>query len=288
MGAVRAGLPPGHVGTLLYGLTDSSAQSWVEVYSLYNSGLYNNQWMVLDYNRVLPGQPPLDGAFWIFEQIPGGGEAADMTWWLRREGYWASYNIPYFPAIYEACGYPAKVEEWEPKAMSWHDAARAQIFRRDHGKVVDLASMARMMRYNDYQHDPISACNCTPPYTSQYTISSRSELMDKDGVYPFESLGFRDHMGTDVKITSRRLLDDHLGAAIICGPTYDQQPVFDWETTPLGPKEHEDYPERYDFPFYIARMDIDGEMDFDYVPFDHLKKCCVCCNHVLSKNAFTY
>lgn len=140
-----------------------------------------------------------------------------------------------------------------------------------------------MMRYNDYQHDPISACNCTPPYTSQYTISSRSELMDKDGVYPFESLGFRDHMGTDVKITSRRLLDDHLGAAIICGPTYDQQPVFDWKTTPLGPKEHEDYPERYDFPFYIARMDIDGEMDFDYVPFDHLKKCCVCCNHVFQK-----
>ena len=38
----------------------------------------------------------------------------------------------------------------------------------------------------------------------------------------------------------------------------------------------------------FARMDIDGEMDFDYVPFDHLKKCCVCCNHVLSKNAFTY
>lgn len=259
-----------------FSMTCRSAEEWVEWYALYNSGLYNNQWMVFDYNRFTPGQPPEDGAFWIFEQIPGGGLSSDMTWWLRREGYWASYNIPYFKSIYEACGYPAKVEEWEPKAMSWEQAARAQIFRRDHHKVVDLASMARMMRYNDYKHDPISACNCTPPYTSQYTISSRSELLDKNGTYPFPSLGFRDHMGTDVKITSAALLDDHLGAAIICGPTYDQQPVFEWATTPLGPLDHEDYPEKYDFPFYIARMDVDGEMGFDYVPFDHLKNWCVC------------
>lgn len=86
-------------------------------------------------------------------------------------------------------------------------------------------------------------------------------------------LAYRDHMGTDVKITGEALLDDHLGAAIICGPTYDQQPVFDWKT--LDPMDHEDFPERYDFPFYIARMDIDGEMDFDYTPFKHLN-CFVC------------
>ena len=250
----------------------STAEEWVYYYSLYNSGLYNNQWMVFDYNKFHKGEGMDDGAFWIFEQIPGGGHAGDMTWYLRNTTYWASYNIPYFKDIYNKCGYPAKVEEWEPKAMSWELGARAQIFRRDHSKVVDLASMARMMRYNDYQHDPISSCNCTPPYTSQYTISSRSDLHDKEGVYPFPALAFRDHMGTDVKITGAALLDDHLGAAIICGPTYDQQPVFDWRTTALGPLPHDDQPERWDFPFYIARMDIDGEMDFDYTPFKHLEQ----------------
>ena len=90
-------------------------------------------------------------------------------------------------------------------------------------------------------------------------------------MYPFPALAFRDHMGTDVKIASMKMLDDHLGAAIICGPTYDQQPVFEWKTSQLGPLAHEDYPARYDFPFYIARMDVDGEMDFDYTPFYHLK-----------------
>lgn len=249
----------------------TSAQDWVEWYSLYNSGLYNNQWMVFDYNKFTPFEPLRDGAFFIFEQIPGGGHGGDMTAWLREKTYWASYNIPYFKDIYNKCGYPAKVVEWEAKAMSWEMAARAQIFRRDHRKVTDLASMARLMRYNDFQHDPISSCNCTPPYTSQYSISSRSDLHKKDGVYPFPALAFRDHMGTDVKIASMKMLDDHLGAAIICGPTYDQQPVFEWKTSQLGPLAHEDYPARYDFPFYIARMDVDGEMDFDYTPFYHLK-----------------
>ena len=252
-------------------MTHRTAEDWVYWYSLYNSGLYNNQWMVFDYKKFTPYQPLQPGAFWIFEQIPGGGHAGDMSEWLENETYWASYNMPYFKDIYNACGYPAKVEEWEPKAMSWEEGARAQIFRRDHHKVVDLASMARIMRYNDYQHDPISSCNCTPAYTSQYTISSRSDLHDKNGVYPFPALAFRDHMGTDVKIVSAELLDDHFGSAIICGPTYDQQPVFDFDHTQLGELDHEDYPSVYDFPFYIARMDIDGEMDFDYTPFYHLK-----------------
>ena len=253
-----------------------SAEEWVEIYSKFNSGLYNNQWMVFDYNRFSPGFPPRKGAFWIYESIPGGGRGADMTEKFNSDTYWGSYNIPYFKDIFDKCGYPAKVEEMGPKAMDWYMGARAQIFRRDHNKVHDLASGARLMRYNDFKHDPISSCPCDPPYTSQYTISSRSDLIDPNGTYPFPALGFRDHMGTDVKITTMRLLDDHLGSAIISGPTYDQQPVFDWATTRLGPLPHDGQPERFDFPFFIARMDIDDEMDFDYVPFNHLKPFFVC------------
>lgn len=62
----------------------STAEEWVYYYSLYNSGLYNNQWMVFDYNRFHPGKGLDDGAFWIYEQIPGGGHSGDLTNYLRK------------------------------------------------------------------------------------------------------------------------------------------------------------------------------------------------------------
>ena len=57
-----------------------------------------------------------------------------------------------------------------------------------------------MCRYNDFKHDPLSACNCTPPYSGENAISARSDLNPKDGTYPFPALGHRCHGGTDNKV----------------------------------------------------------------------------------------
>jgi hypothetical protein len=51
--------------------------------------------------------------------------------------------------------------------FSWQNCPRANIFRRDHGKVKDLDSLTSLMRYNDYTHEEYSKCNCTPPYTGK-------------------------------------------------------------------------------------------------------------------------
>ena len=56
------------------------------------------------------------------------------------------------------------------------------------------------------QHDPLSACNCTPPYSGENGISARCDLNPKDGVYPFSALGHRDHGGTDMKLTTTKLV----------------------------------------------------------------------------------
>ena len=52
------------------------------------------QWMVLDYNKFIPGQPLIPGTLWILEQLPGMVEMADLTEHLNENGYWASYNLP--------------------------------------------------------------------------------------------------------------------------------------------------------------------------------------------------
>lgn len=47
------------------------AREWCKLYSLYNSGTYNNQWAVLDYKKFKPNQPlPKNGLFYVLEQMP--------------------------------------------------------------------------------------------------------------------------------------------------------------------------------------------------------------------------
>ena len=49
----------------------TNGEEWTETVSRYNSGTYNNQWMVVDYNKVKDDGSLEDGAFWVYEQLPG-------------------------------------------------------------------------------------------------------------------------------------------------------------------------------------------------------------------------
>ena len=46
-------------------------KQWGELFSKYNSGTYNNQYMVIDYNKFVAGVELQKGALWVVEQIPG-------------------------------------------------------------------------------------------------------------------------------------------------------------------------------------------------------------------------
>ena len=98
-------------------------------------------------------------------------------------------------------GNPELVEEFGDW-FSYDMTPRAQIFRRDQSGVSDVDSMIRLMRYNDYQNDPLSACDCDPPYSAENAISARCDLNPANGTYPFSALGHRDHGATDMKLTT--------------------------------------------------------------------------------------
>jgi hypothetical protein len=92
--------------------------SWSKMFSLYNSGTYNNQWMVVDYKHFKKGTPQSqlrDKLLWVLEQLPGYIRAEDKTGVLRQQSYWPSYNSPYFPDIYTLSGQgelAAKYGDW--------------------------------------------------------------------------------------------------------------------------------------------------------------------------------
>ena len=83
-------------------------EEWSTTFERFNSGTYNNQWMVVDYNR-LDGQ---DGLLWVVEQLPGLVVKEDRTRDILQKGYWASYNRAVSREVFVKSGGQEKVEEF--------------------------------------------------------------------------------------------------------------------------------------------------------------------------------
>jgi len=65
-------------------------------------------------------------------------------------GYWPSYNIPFYPVIYNLTGHFGALQMHPHLAhmLSYQVAARAKIMRRDQSKIVDIASLQEFARHN--------------------------------------------------------------------------------------------------------------------------------------------
>jgi len=233
----------------------TSAKEWTEIFSKYNSGTYNNQWMVVDFNLFQPGQALKDGTLYVLEQYPGYIAAYDATEDLRTVNYFASYNNPANKTAYELAGYPEMVAKFG-SFYSHEDTPRAHLFAREHVKVTDLDSFKHTMRYNDFKNDPLGRCEeCSPPYNGEFGISSRGDLNPADGVYPFKAVSHRDHASLDAKVTSGALFKS-FSSVVVAGPTCDQQPPFDWSTSDFNYLPHQGHVTRFTFPW--VKVDWEG------------------------------
>lgn len=185
-------------------------KNWSSIFSMYNSGTYNNQWIIVDYHQWQSGGS--SDILWIAEQIPGQVVSGDETKVLLTQGYWPSYNIPYFPSIYNVSGYSEmlnKYGDW----FSYDKCPRANIFRRNQTLVHTFDDLKDLMRFNNFQHDPLSFDR------PDGAIAARMDLASQNPS-PFG--------GIDSKVTSL-IRVAHMDCDAICGPTATQQTPFSWE-----------------------------------------------------------
>jgi len=263
--------PVGQIGCWLRNVVANklahTAEDWAKIFTRYNSGTYNNQWTIVDYKNFKSGEPlPNEGLLWVLEQIPGTVISRDMTRHLKKHSYWLSYNIPYFMKIREMTGSVAQVKIVGPWS-EFNNAPRAKIGRRDHHKVVDMDTLTKFMRYNDYQHDPLSLCkeykcNCTPPYSAEAAMSARGDLGLPNGTYTLAGQGFQNHAGLDYKGTCAEMMKQ-LRFRAWSGPTYDPLPPFNWKTTKVTGK-HFGMPDEWKFDYVDVEWETPLETELDY------------------------
>ena len=227
----------------------NSSKEWVENFIKYNSGTYNNQFMVLDKNKVNLINKTIDyDAFYIVEQLPGFAKINNVTSFLKF-GYWSSYNVPFDKEIYEKSLIQKIIDERPAVAASldYDNCARTKIFRREQSSADTLEGFMRLMRYNKYKTDPYSEEN------PSYSISSRSDLSGKcSGAYDSKVGALSDFKDGKIKI--------HL----IGGPTWDEDEgikPFSWnETASDSCKNHEHYfiPDIFKYDW----IEYDSEFEF--------------------------
>lgn len=208
----------------------NSGEEWGKTFSRYNSGTYNNQYMVLDRSKVKLGHSVADGALTVVEQIPGTVEYSDQTQALRR-GFWPSYNIPFHEKIYTLSGYRYMWQEFG-EDFSYDLCPRAKIFRRDQGAVKDLDSLKHIMRFNDYRKDPYSKKDPCKSICCRNDL--KAEKPTPGGCY-------------DTKVTDFHMAGD-FGAEVVNGPTtQDGLPPFMWDK--FISISHVGLPRSYNFTF---------------------------------------
>jgi len=234
--AVATNTVPYFIRVMVANRLATTGAEWYDTFQLYNSGTYNNQWIVVDMKKFTSGKPLSPGTLWIIEQIPGYMVGADQTAHLQSTGYWASYNIPFYPFIYNISGYPTV-----DNSTSHEFCARANIFRRDQNKVVDMSSMKDIMRYNEWQTDPLSLGDACRGIAARCDLNSptpcSTAIKTLNGASAFGAI--------DGKITSNEL-STTLSADIISGPSWDSQPPFAW-TRQWKNKTHLGLPSLFNF-----------------------------------------
>lgn len=212
----------------------NNGQDWGRIFEKYNSGTYNNQYMILDLKKVELKKRIHTGALFIVEQIPTMVRYSDQTNILQK-GYWPSYNIPFDEVIYNMSSYPEMVKSFGNE-YSYELCPRAKIFRRDQGNVKDIESMKHIMRYNNYLNDIYAEkdpCN---------TICCREDLRS-----------FRAFPGGcyDSKVTDFFLASQFTAFAINGPTTEGDLPVFSWDN--FKNITHQGLPNSYNFSFVTMK-----------------------------------
>jgi len=195
-----------------------TGSDWAKYSMMFNSGTYNNQYMVIDTNLWESGKPLKDGLLWVVEQMPGHVASGDQTAFLRMGGYWPSYNVPFFKEIYDISGNAAAAEKFGPD-KSYELAPRAKIFRRDAPKVAAFWQYRDILRYNDYLNDVYGDSN---PWNAICSRGDLSSSPSPNGCY-------------DTKVTNVAAARQ-MEAWALSGPTESHGlPAFSW-------KDYQDLP----------------------------------------------
>jgi len=208
-------------------LVFTDQKSWADTFYKYRSGSYNNQWLIVDFNNYYLYKDNLSQAkdiLWFIEEFYNLTKAQDVTQELLvPQGYVASYNVPYDPAIQQISQDPT----------NYTTNPRHDLFQKYASGVKNFEDFKNVMRMN----------NITDTNDYCEAIASRCDLQPAQTV-PWGAY--------DAKVTSDQWIKNHQ-AWIISGPTTEVNlKPFTWNDWPNFNERISGIPSTFNFDWVFV------------------------------------
>jgi hypothetical protein len=231
----------------------TSGRTWVSIFEKYNSGTYNNMWLVVDYKRFEPYASVVagDGLLWVAEQMPGLVVAKDESERLSF-GIFPSYNQAYFEETQFYSGAHENDLHWRETynvtSQNYQGDNRAFLFREYGHLAQTIEGGQELLRWNKFSTDPVTVEN-PDPYT-QANPATTGALASRGDLNPITEMGPgpTNSVATNAVLMSKALLERGEVLAI-GGPTTDDQPPFKWSEAPevIQDIPHQGVPDSWNF-----------------------------------------
>ena len=204
-----------------------------------NTGTYNSQWIIIDYNRFkgfLIGKNDFTKIIYVLEQTPGSIVSHDLSTYLEDKGYYASFNRAFFSETKESLNQQL-LNNLYGDAFDYEGGVRKEIFKRLDGNVNTFEDVQKVLRYNGYGKEGTMG-DKADFYDPSHGISSRFDLSDMKVLSG----------GIDTKVTNWERITRNT-AMTISGPTVDgdKLSIFKWKDFPNIDMAHEGVPDAFDF-----------------------------------------
>jgi hypothetical protein len=227
------------VRTLHAAWTTDSSPDWASEFLIQNSGTYNNQYVVVDAKVFEPGRLPDRDFIWITETLPGIAVKRDVTDIFNRQGYWASFNAPWFNETFYAADYPQKIKDSGDcgNFYSYYNSSRYLIFERDAPNVASFEEFKELLRRNDYENDTLSNGDPGQQVMARYDLRPSDCKCGKRA-----SSGGLDTKATTVMTALAFLKFDAIGS-----PEYERHPPWSFANPGFEHLNHDGLPELWNF-----------------------------------------
>lgn len=132
----------------------TTGNEWYQTFKKNNTGTYNSQWMVINYNKFKNSinKPNLDpNILTIIETVPGKMAIRDVSDVLDKYSYYGSYNRPFI--LTQESGFKDAIllsgDNDNLHVQSSTNNPRANLIKYKQSKINDIESLKEAISYNN-------------------------------------------------------------------------------------------------------------------------------------------